>query len=189
MVDHTPNKTCAHCKETKPYDAFSVDRRKSDGRDSYCRDCKAEKRKTVPREKQQQYQNQWRANNREHMREKSRNRYAANPGQRQEIARNYRSRHPARSKASRDRQRQEKRDWIAAYKSERGCLHCGIKDHRVLDLHHINGADKEAAVSQLANRSSWQALKAEAAKCQVLCANCHRILHYQDALKNPAAAT
>lgn len=186
MVNHTPNKTCAHCQKEKPHNAFSVDRRKADGLDSYCRDCKAEKRKKVPLEKAREYQRHYREKFPDLLqakRQKDNEKYGA------EKARRYRERHPIRTKASRDRQRQEKRDWIAAYKSERGCLHCGIKDHRVLDLHHINGADKEAAVSQLANRSSWQALKAEAEKCQVLCANCHRILHYQDALKNPAAAT
>lgn len=69
---------------------------------------------------------------------------------------------------------------VAKYKSERGCRDCGTTDHRVLDLHHRNGTDKEAAVSQMLYRYSWKRIVAEMDKCDVLCANCHRIEHAAD---------
>ena len=183
------SKICASCKIEKPIVEFTKDHRHKSGLDSYCRSCKVLKRKQVPREKQQAYQNQWRANNREHVNNKRRERYVSDPEKEIAKARKYREAHPERVKASRDKARQEKRDWITNYKVEQGCMNCGIKDPRVLDLHHKNGVLKEMAVARAVSRFGWTALRAEVKKCEVLCANCHRIFHYQLALKKPAAAT
>jgi hypothetical protein len=96
-----------------------------------------------------------------------------------EKAARWRDAHPDRAKETRDRARQSKRDWIANYKAKNGCASCGIKDHRILDLHHVNSDGKDMAVSQLYNRASWKTIKEEVSKCEVLCANCHRIAHYE----------
>ena len=62
------------------------------------------------------------------------------------------------------------------YKKLCGCKMCGIKDPRVLDYDHINRKDKETTVSQMiTHRFSIENIKNEIRKCQVLCANCHRI--------------
>ncbi len=76
------------------------------------------------------------------------------------------------------RLRQEKRRWLVAYKESRGCMDC----HRnypacVLDLDHRNPKEKSSEVTFLVNRG-WAALKAEVEKCDVVCANCHRIRHH-----------
>lgn len=97
-----------------------------------------------------------------------------------ERQRDYRARHPERNKQNLFRSRQKKRDLVSAYKAERGCEDCGITDPRVLDLHHRDGTEKEAAVSQLLSRSAWSEVQAEMEKCSVLCANCHRIAHYTE---------
>ena len=34
---------CPHCGQSKPIDAFGPDARKANGRQSYCRDCRAAK--------------------------------------------------------------------------------------------------------------------------------------------------
>jgi len=73
----------------------------------------------------------------------------------------------------------KQRKKVATYKASIGCAKCGIKDHRVLDLHHRNGEDKDMAVSAMLSKKSWDAVKAEMEKCEVLCANCHRIAHYE----------
>jgi hypothetical protein len=40
-VDHTtPSKFCPGCRNERPIDAFGVDRKRPNGRDPYCRDCK-----------------------------------------------------------------------------------------------------------------------------------------------------
>lgn len=80
----------------------------------------------------------------------------------------------------RDRARQKKRDALAALKHERGCMRCGIDDPRVLDFHHRDAGEKTLAVSQLIARASWQAVLDEVALCEVVCANCHRIIHTEE---------
>jgi hypothetical protein len=89
----------------------------------------------------------------------------------------YRAKHPERAKAASIEWKRDARHKVAAYKSERGCEDCGTTDARVLDLHHRDGEEKVMAVSQMLNRRSWSAVKAEIDKCRVLCANCHRIEH------------
>lgn len=59
------------------------------------------------------------------------------------------------------------------------CKACGNNDHRVLEFHHRDPSQKERAVTEMMH-SSWKRIMEEVAKCDVLCANCHRILHYEE---------
>lgn len=77
---------------------------------------------------------------------------------------------------------------IDDYKAERGCEDCGNTDYRVLDLHHRDADDKVESVNVLRMRAGRAAVLAEAAKCDVLCANCHRIRHATEADERRAAA-
>lgn len=71
------------------------------------------------------------------------------------------------------RYRQTAREYVFQYLLEHPCSSCGESDPRVLEFHHEG--NKEAEVSRLMGRgASLDALKAEIAKCVVLCANCHR---------------
>ena len=54
------------------------------------------------------------------------------------------------------------------------CMDCGIGDHRVLDLDHVRG-EKVMNVSAMIGRRSEEALWEEVDKCEVVCANCHRL--------------
>ncbi len=57
----------------------------------------------------------------------------------------------------------------------KGCVDCGCRDIRVLDFDHVEG-QKIKGVGRVAySASSDQALIEEMSKCQVRCANCHRI--------------
>lgn len=69
-------------------------------------------------------------------------------------------------------------DWFVAYKKTLTCS-CGVDDFRCLDFHHRDPATKEFNIGSCAwgNRGR-PALEKEIAKCDVLCANCHRILTY-----------
>lgn len=89
----------------------------------------------------------------------------------------------ARESARLARERIKRR--VDQYKAERGCEDCGNDDPRVLDLHHRERDDKVAAVNNLRTRAGVQRVMEEAAKCEVLCANCHRIRH---ATENDAGA-
>lgn len=64
------------------------------------------------------------------------------------------------------------------YKSLCGCSVCGIKDPRVLEFDHKDPSTKIASVAGLmAAKVSLKQIKEEIRKCDVLCANCHRIKH------------
>ena len=65
---------------------------------------------------------------------------------------------------------------ITRFKEERGCQVCGVRDVVVLELDHRDPATKDPRL-----RNGWtfaalplSAIEDELAKCDVLCANCHR---------------
>jgi len=56
------------------------------------------------------------------------------------------------------------------------CIDCGYaRSLQALDFHHRNPAEKEFSISGFGG--AWVKLTAEAQKCDLLCANCHRIRH------------
>lgn len=70
---------------------------------------------------------------------------------------------------------QENRDKLWAYLMEHPCVDCGQTDTRVLDLDHVYGVKREAIARMIRIGCSWPTIEAEIAKCEVRCANCHRI--------------
>lgn len=66
-------------------------------------------------------------------------------------------------------------EFLAQIKLERGCADCGYNKHAVaLDFDHKDGSGKHAAVSQM-RCGNMEKLLAEIEKCDVVCANCHRV--------------
>jgi len=68
--------------------------------------------------------------------------------------------------------------WLNEYKRQAGCKVCGEDHPPCLEFHHKNPKKKEAAVADLAKTASIDRIKKELIKCTVLCANCHRKVHY-----------
>lgn len=69
----------------------------------------------------------------------------------------------------------ENRDFIIEYKMSRGCADCGYCEHpSALEFDHLPQFEKTQMISRLVlgNRGP---LVAEIAKCEVVCANCHRV--------------
>jgi len=60
------------------------------------------------------------------------------------------------------------------YLSSHSCTDCGINDPVVLEFDHVKGV-KLLAVSKMVTKYSWENLKKEIDKCEIRCANCHRI--------------
>lgn len=67
-------------------------------------------------------------------------------------------------------------DQMRLYKTERGCLVCRETYAQCLEMHHTNPAEKEIDPSAAVGYG-WKRFLAEAEKCIVLCANCHRKVH------------
>lgn len=73
------------------------------------------------------------------------------------------------------------RRWLADYLRAHPCIDCGFTDIRALEFDHREPEDKGSSVAVLA-RSGYplDRVVAEIAKCDVRCANCHRIrTHHQ----------
>lgn len=61
--------------------------------------------------------------------------------------------------------------------ASKSCERCGEDDPITLDWHHTDPRTKEHAVSKMWKERGRQAILNEIAKCQCLCANCHRKVH------------
>lgn len=71
----------------------------------------------------------------------------------------------------------ERREIIRSAKLS-GCADCGLSlpEHpEVFDFDHRPGTAKLGRVSAFVTKGSVEGLRAEIAKCDVVCANCHRI--------------
>ena len=68
----------------------------------------------------------------------------------------------------------ERRSALATLKLERGCADCGYNaDPAALEFDHLR--DKGFAVSQRLHSRPLEQILEEVEKCEVVCANCHRI--------------
>jgi endonuclease I len=85
-------------------------------------------------------------------------------------------------KAWQSRNTSKKRKWLNEYKKDKPCSHCGeTYEPLYLDLHHIDPAKKKANISNLVQGTrSLETLKEEVAKCEIICAHCHRLHHYKE---------
>lgn len=58
------------------------------------------------------------------------------------------------------------------------CKQCGGVFHpSVYDFHHRNPKEKEIGISVIKGRK-WENIQTELDKCDLLCSNCHREIHY-----------
>jgi len=72
-------------------------------------------------------------------------------------------------------------DYVYADRIARGCSRCPERRPSALDYHHLDKATKLTEVSRLMRMGlSFDKLKAEMAKCIILCANCHRVEEHGD---------
>lgn len=78
--------------------------------------------------------------------------------------------------AARARARLRCRLWLKEYLRTHPCVDCGMADIRVLEFDHRDPSKKVANVGRMSrNGSSLAAVMREVEKCDVRCANCHRL--------------
>ena len=74
--------------------------------------------------------------------------------------------------------RKPRQDYVEQIKAGSGCADCGLlmPEHpEVFDFDHIDSRVKSANVSTFLTKGTMDDLRAEITKCEVVCANCHRI--------------
>lgn len=78
------------------------------------------------------------------------------------------------------RYKRRTKDWFFALKETLACEKCGVKHPAVIHFHHRDGEIKVGEVGRMANSNlNKQVILLEIAKCDILCANCHAIWHYE----------
>ena len=69
--------------------------------------------------------------------------------------------------------------WFKELKSELRCVNCGENDPACIEFHHKDPSVKESTLNKaIHNGWSVQHVKEELRKCDPMCANCHRKLHF-----------
>lgn len=72
------------------------------------------------------------------------------------------------------RQKQKIKDYVDSVKKDQPCADCGVKyPPYVMDFDHLN--DKTMNVAEMRLRRGLESVKEEIKKCELVCANCHRI--------------
>ena len=72
-----------------------------------------------------------------------------------------------------------KQEWLD-YKATLSCVRCGETHPATFDFHHVNPKDKVKSVNEWVKNRNYKEAHEEIKKCIVLCANCHRIHHYNE---------
>lgn len=104
---------------------------------------------------------------------------------RQKNAARNRAEHPERERATRQARHKAKREFLVSLKIS--CCRCGENHPACLDFHHRDPATKDVNISQVAGNISLKRLREEVQKCEVICSNCHRKLHWDEKHDSAAA--
>ena len=83
----------------------------------------------------------------------------------------------ARMRAFQKRFRQRKRALAFQYLKTHPCVDCKNPDPRVLDFDHQRDKSFNIGKAISSGHVSWEVILKEIEKCEVRCANCHRIRH------------
>jgi hypothetical protein len=70
---------------------------------------------------------------------------------------------------------EENRTKLFAYLFQHPCVDCSETDAYVLEFDHVKGKKSNNISRMVMDGFSWFTIEAEIAKCEVRCANCHRI--------------
>jgi len=71
--------------------------------------------------------------------------------------------------------------WVKEYKADHPCVVCGESRPECLDFHHPDPNEKELySMAYAVNSVHINRLMKEVSKCEVLCANCHRVFHAEE---------
>lgn len=73
------------------------------------------------------------------------------------------------------------KQWLKDYKKNLSCSKCDEDHPATLEFHHIKRHEKEKSIGNMTGDGfSIKKILEEIKKCEVLCANCHKKLHYKE---------
>ena len=86
-----------------------------------------------------------------------------------------------------------RKQWIELKESAK-CISCGFAHPAAIDFHHVNPSSSDRKIFELLRCNNFNGALEEIKKCVPLCANCHRVHHYDERVikrrqrkkKNPA---
>lgn len=82
----------------------------------------------------------------------------------------------ARYAKNRSDRRSDAQARLTEYKTGKPCADCGKSFHfSAMDFDHVTGDKVDNVASMPSNGYSWDTILEEIAKCELVCANCHRV--------------
>ncbi len=66
------------------------------------------------------------------------------------------------------------------YKSQQVCINCGFSHPAAIDFHHVKRHPSNRKLYALIKNRAFSIALEEVKKCVPLCANCHRVHHYEE---------
>jgi hypothetical protein len=101
------------------------------------------------------------------------------PEQRKKWNRTYYEKNKEKRLAQYNAWKNELREWFHELKKDLKCSRCSFDHVAALHFHHIDETQKAYTVSEMIGMGlSKETILREIEKCEVLCANCHAIEHY-----------
>ena len=77
--------------------------------------------------------------------------------------------------------KEELKIWFQGYQKSLTCERCGEERWYVLEFHHKEPRGENHTITDLVHRLCWSKeniLKEIQEKCEILCANCHKEVHF-----------
>ena len=83
------------------------------------------------------------------------------------------------------KRKQETREWFQDYLQDKKCMLCGFDHLGALEFHHRDPSKKFDTICNMVSKKGYSKAKImiEINKCDILCANCHNILHWKERQK------
>ena len=73
-------------------------------------------------------------------------------------------------------QRKINKEYVDQIKKEGECVDCGEKNYVVLDFDHVRGSKVKCISDMMRGSYGLKSIQKEIDKCEIRCANCHRIV-------------
>ena len=171
----TGSKVCTKCQDEKDLEEFTPDKRRIDGRGSWCRECNRKYNTELCRTPAQRSRRKKHyLENKEQLNRESRARWAANGDRYRVAAASWRLENRGSILDYYKSRRVEYNEFLNPLKSGRPCQDCGgIFPTYCMEFDHVRG-NKRFNLGKMANHRR-EAVLEELDKCELVCCACHRI--------------